>query len=109
LLIRLDRSILHFYNPICLICKPPVVGYKQNRTPFLFIQPLKKFKNTLTCLCIQITCWFICKQPVWFMYYCTCNGNTLLLTTRQLRWEGGHFIFKPHLFKHFFCTFAFGI
>ena len=40
--------------------------------------------NDLTRLCIHSTCWFISKNDAWFIYKCSCNCNTLLLSARNL-------------------------
>ena len=80
------------------------MGRHYNGSP-LQVNTFKDLHNFPRNLWIQVTCRFIRNQNLRIIDNSTRNGDTLLLTTRQLIWEGTHLVFKTNQLENLCYSF----
>ncbi len=82
--LRHNISIKYFYHSFCMPADREIMC-DQNQCPTLIIQRMKNIEHFHSCLRVECSCRLIRENHRWRSDDCSCDRDTLLLTTREFR------------------------
>ena len=89
-----DPAILEMVDMIGKVDDPRIVGHDDQRRMGPLDQVVEQRHDLDPILCIQIACRFIADDELRAMDHSSCDGNALLLASRELGGIGANFVLQ---------------